>query len=69
LTFLQIGNMDGEGRGAARKKAERTVEDVRRLLAVIEDRLEPTDRALIQARLAELESVLATFNRERASGA
>jgi hypothetical protein len=54
--------MGGEGREAAKEKAERTVEAVHRLLPLIEDRLETADRELIQTRLAELESALATFD-------
>jgi hypothetical protein len=66
LTFLQIALIEersgyGEGRDVAKEKAERTVEVVRHLLPLIEDRIDTVDREWIQARLAELESVLATF--------
>jgi glutathione S-transferase len=62
LTFLQIAQMGGEGREAAKEKAERTVEAVQRLLPLIEDRLETADREWIQTRLAELQSALTTFD-------
>jgi hypothetical protein len=66
LTFLQIALIEersgyGEGREVAKEKAERTVEVVRRLLALIEDRIDTADREWMQTRLAELESLLATF--------
>jgi hypothetical protein len=62
LTFLQIAQMGGEGREAAKEKAERTVEAVQRLLPLIEDRLETADREWIQTRLAELQSALTAFD-------
>jgi hypothetical protein len=62
LTLLQVARMNGEGREAAKEKAERTVKSVRRLLPLIEDLLETADRELIQTRLAELESALLTFD-------
>jgi hypothetical protein len=62
LTFLQIARIDGKGREAAKEKAERTVEEVHRLLEVIEGRLETADKEWIHARLAELESALRTFD-------
>ena len=66
LTFLQIaliegGSGYGEGREVAKQKAEGTIEMVRRLLPLIEDRIDTADREWIQTSLAELESVLATF--------
>jgi hypothetical protein len=66
LTFLQIALIEersgyGEGREVAKEKAERTVEVVRRLLPLIEDRIDTADREWIQTRLAELESLLRTF--------
>ena len=66
LTFLPIALIEersgyGEGREVAKEKAERTVEVVRRLLPLIDDRIDTTDKEWIQTRLAELESVLATF--------
>jgi hypothetical protein len=62
LTLLEVARMDGEGREAAREKAERTVESVYRLLPLIEDHLETADRESIQSRLAELESALMTLD-------
>lgn len=62
LTLLEAARMDGAAREAAKKKAERTVESVRRSLRLIENRLETADREMIQTRLAELESVLMTFD-------
>jgi hypothetical protein len=66
LTFLQIALMEeksgfGEGREVAKAKAEETVEVVRRLLPLIEDRIDTADSEWIQTKLAELESVLRTF--------
>jgi hypothetical protein len=66
LTFLQVALIEersghGEGREVAKEKAKRTVEVVRRLLPLIEDRIDTIDKEWIQTRLAELESVLATF--------
>ena len=62
LTFLQIARMDGEGREAAKEKAERTVEGVHRLLPLIEDLLGPADKEWIRNYLVELESALMTFD-------
>jgi hypothetical protein len=62
LTFLQIARIDGEGRDAAKEKAERTVEAVHRLLPLIEDLLETADREWIRTSLVELESSLTTFD-------
>jgi hypothetical protein len=62
LTILQIARMDGEGREAAKEKAERTVAVVHCLLPLIEGRLETADREWIQTRLADLESALTTFD-------
>jgi hypothetical protein len=62
LTFLQIARIDGKGREAAKEKAERTVEAVHRLLPLIEDLLETTDREWIRTNLVELESALGTFD-------
>ena len=62
LTLLEVARIDGKGREPAKEKAEGTVEIVRRLLPLIEDRLDPADRELIQAKLAELESALTTFD-------
>jgi hypothetical protein len=66
LTFLEIALIEersgyGEGREVANEKAKRTVEVVRRLLPLIEERIDTADREWIQTRLAELEAVLATF--------
>jgi hypothetical protein len=66
LTFLQIALIEeksgfGEGREVAQAKAEETVEVVRRLLPLIEDRIDTADSEWIQTKLAELESVLRTF--------
>jgi hypothetical protein len=62
LTFLQIAQIDGKGREAAKEKAERTVEAAHRLLPLIEDLLETADREWIRTSLIELESALTRFD-------
>src|SRR5271166_453934 len=62
LTFLQIAQIEGKGREAAKEKAERTVEEVHRVLPLIEDLLETADREWIRTSLIELESALTTFD-------
>ncbi len=62
LTFLQIAQIDGKGREAAKEKAERTVEAAHRLLPLIEDLLETADREWIRTSLVELKSALTTFD-------
>jgi hypothetical protein len=61
LTFLEIAQIDGEGRDAE-EKAERTVEAVHRLLPLIEDLLETADREWIRTSLVELKSALTRFD-------
>ena len=62
LTFLEIAQIDGEGRDAAKEKAGRTVEAVHRLLPLIEDLLERADREWIRTSLVDLKSALTTFD-------
>jgi hypothetical protein len=62
LTFLQIARIEGQGREAAKERAEKTVEAAHRLLPQIEDFLETTDREWLRTSLVELESALVTFD-------
>jgi hypothetical protein len=62
LTFLQIAQIEGKGRDAARDGAQRTIEAAHRLLPLIEDLLETADSEWIRTSLVELECALATFD-------
>ena len=62
MTFLQIAQIEGKGRDAAKEKAETTVAAVQRLLPLIEDLIETADREWIRASLVELEPALTAFN-------